>query len=382
MSPSAEAKKKKPAKKHNKDARRQRGKSKSSDRGLPPPEPGPESDEASTDAERPPGRRRAGESEEKQAKAPPPAPEPEEKRRPRSRPQEGEAPRPPPRERRAADPIALPLGVGGKALFRKLTWTDSGNLPGSRPTPLSPGPEVALWLEAFPLAFITDGFAANIGLYGNFDYGLGASSNRDDGTKLTTKYQDFLAGLKVRIPIGSFIPYLAGGYGMQKFSLEPAAPDRPNFNYAFVTAGGGARIQFTPALDLDLGAGFLYVLNPGKAAGEVGAIYPTSTANGVDVTLSVGFRLVSMVGIRVGGDFRQFGLATHWKTGDTSLQAGGALDRNISVWGGLELVFDGVGGAGGHEEEGETPAAKKPPPKKAAPREIEPEETDKPDTEE
>src|SRR5262249_3407332 len=162
--------------------------------------------------------------------------------------------------------------------------------------------------------------------------------------KLTTKYQDFLAGLKVRVPFGNFVPYLAGAYGMQKFSLEPVAPERPNFNYAFISAGGGARILFTPTFDLDLGAAFLYVTNPGSAAGEVAspAQYPKATAYGVDVTLSLGLRLFGPIGLRAGAEFRQFGLATNWHMGDANpVRAGGSTDRYITAWGGVEVVLDG-----------------------------------------
>ena len=65
------------------------------------------------------------------------------------------------------------------------------------------------------------------------------------------------------------IPYVAGAYGMQKFHLEPADATRPNFNYAFIRAGAGARVQFTPAIDLDLGGGYLFVTDLGTQAGEV-----------------------------------------------------------------------------------------------------------------
>ena len=44
------------------------------------------------------------------------------------------------------------------------------------PYSLSPGPEVGVWLEVYPAAFATDGFAANIGLFGRFNYGFGAQS--------------------------------------------------------------------------------------------------------------------------------------------------------------------------------------------------------------
>ena len=89
-------------------------------------------------------------------------------------------------------------------MFRTLAWNeDMGALA---PYTLSPGPEVGAWLEAYPAAFATDGFAANIGLYGSFNYGIGAQSKLPSGMMLTTKYQDFLAGVKVRIPVGMIIP--------------------------------------------------------------------------------------------------------------------------------------------------------------------------------
>jgi len=389
VSLSAEAKKKKKAsKKHKTPAAKHTSKSKSkskskeSDRGLPPPDAAPETDEASKERkeidEKPAGSSKKapaeseGLGEDKAEREKPPAPPPEA--------EEGGAKLPakpvkPPRATSEPEPesggglVALQFGVGGKALFRNLTWNQGTGVP---PYSISPGPEVSVWLETFPAAFATSGFAGNIGLYGHFDYGLGASSQTPSGMKLTTKYQDFLAGLKIRIPFGSFLPYVTGAYGMQKFSLDPMVMNLPNFNYTFVSGGAGARVQINPMFDLDLGGAFLYVLNPGSATGEVAsnAFYPGATANGVDVGLSIGVRLISMIGVRAGADFRQFGLNTHYKTTDMGLRAGGATDRNISVWGGVEVVFDGLGGGGGEE----AAPVKKPPPKakKPAPREVEP----------
>ena len=92
------------------------------------------------------------------------------------------------------------------------------------------------------------------------------------------------------------------------------------------------------------------------------------------MNLSLGFRVTSMIGVRVGGDFRQYGLSLHSTNGQTSIIAGGATDRYITVWGGLEIVLYGVGGGGGGGEEGEAAPAKKPAPKakKAAPADEEP----------
>jgi hypothetical protein len=371
VSLSAEAKKKKKAAKKQKTpaGKVTKSKSKSGDRGLPPGDMGSEPDEASKEKEeKTPSKPEPDEGEEKAAKTPAPtadefageAPAPKPAKPPRK------APEPEPAAT-GGGPIALSLGVGGKALFRNLSWTDANGA--LAPYSLAPGPEAGVWLEAFPAAFATDGFAGNIGIYGHFDYGLGASSKTPPPANqtLTTKYMDFLAGVKVRIPLGNFLPYVAGGYGMQKFSLDPVAPERPNFNYSFASGGAGARIQITPALDLDLGAAFLYVLNPGSAAGEVKsmAFFPHTTGYGFDASLSIGFRLFGVVGLRAGGDFRQFGLTTNWKTGEMP-KAGGAADRYITAWGGVEIVFDGMGGGpGGGGEEAAPPKSKTTAPAKA-----------------
>jgi len=362
VSLSAEAKKKKPAaKKHKTPAAKSKGKGKE----ALPAEPSVESDEASSD-EKP-----AAEDDEKSKPAPPPEPE-------------EEATKPPPKAAKAPPPkesdvdgglVAFRFGIGGRALFRNVAWT--GDNGGLAPYSLSPGPQLGLWLEAFPAAFATNGFAANIGVFGHFNLGFGAASKDPGGMVLTTKYQDFLAGLKIRIPFGGFQPYLAVGYGIQKFSLETAAPTRPNFNYGLVLIGAGARVQVTPAFDVDLAGGYLHVLTTGTAAGDFGQLYPRATALGIGVTLSAGFRVASLIGIRAGVDFRQFGLATSFRTGDTGIPAVGGVDRNITAWGGLELVFDGLGGGGGSDEEApakKPPAKAKKPPAEAEPDESEPEE--------
>ena len=386
VSLSAEAKKKKksskkhktPAAKHTSKSK-SKSKSKESDRGLPPPESSPETDEASKEKEEKAAPSKAaaepGEGEEKPT--PPKAVE-EETPKPAAPPPKAAKP---PREAAEPEggaaggaPLALSFGIGGKALFRNLSWSEA--MGALAPYKLSPGPEIAVWLETYPLAFLSDGFAGNIGIYGHFDYGLAASSQTPSGMKLTTKYQDFFVGLKIRFPIGIMLPYITGGYGMQKFSLDPVAADRPNFNYSFASGGAGARIQFTPIFDLDASGMYIAVLNPGSAAGEVAsnAFYPNATAYGVDFSLSFGLRLLSFLGVRVGGDFRQFGLTTHWTSTTMGARAGGAADRYITAWGGLEIVFDGLGGGGGGAREEAAPAKKAAPKaKKPAPTEGEPE---------
>jgi len=357
VSLSAEAKKKKGGKKHKTPATKSKGKE-----ALPAT--GDESDEASSD-EKSSGK--DDEEEEKPKATPPPEPVGGEEEA-AAKPAKKAKPAPKAEDEAAGGGLAaLRIVIGGGALFRQLRWTD--DMGALAPYTLSPGPELRVQFEAFPAAFATDGFAANIGLFGKLDYGFGASSKTPPPANqtLTTKYMDFLGGLKVRIPLGVAVPYVAGAYGMQKFTLTPADPSRPNFNYSFVQIGGGARFQFTPEFDLDVGAAFLYVMNPGASTGEIKALYPRATANGIDAFLSVGYRVMSMLAVRVGVDFRQFGVATGWRAGDAAIRAGGAVDRNITPWGGLEVVFDGIGGGG----ESAAPPPKKAEKPKKAPAESE-----------
>ena len=64
-----------------------------------------------------------------------------------------------------------------------------------------------------------------------------------------------------------FNPYVSGAYGVQTFKLEPRGDaDRPNFSYSFIRPGAGVRIQATPMIDIDVGAGFLLVNGMGTAS--------------------------------------------------------------------------------------------------------------------
>jgi len=380
VSLTAEAKKKKPAKKHKTPAASTKSKGSTPSKDTAPAEEA-ESDEASSDSKSSSKSADSGGDDEqggKDAKADK-APAAESDADAESKGAAKVVRKTPAKEAESEGeggaPFAMRFGVGGKALFRSLTWSEANGA--LAPYSLSPGPESGVWIEAYPAAFATDGFAANVGLFGNFNYGFGASSKTPGGQTLTTKYQDFLAGLKVRIPLGNVQPYLAGAFGQQKFHLEPAATDnsRPNFNYTVIHAGGGARIQFTPSVDADVGAGFLIVRNLGSGAGEVAspAFYPSAAAYGIDATLSVGIRLASMVGVRLGADLRQLGVSLHWQNTDTGPKAGGAVDRYIGAWAGLEIVLDGVGGGGGRGDSSAGPAPKAAPkPKKAEPDEGEP----------
>jgi len=245
---------------------------------------------------------------------------------------------------------ALEFGVGGKALFRNLSWTADASRAGCSPClgpySLTPGPETGLWLEFYPAALGTNGFAANVGLFGSFDFGFGVATTLANGKNVATKFRDFLAGIKLRIPIGTFIPNVSVAYGQQLFEIAPqnSTLDIPQVAYSFVRPSLGARVLLTPDISLDASAGYLAVLDPGSGANHVrsSSFFPNATSFGFDVSASVAYRLMGAIGLRGGVDLRQYILDMNDKTQPT---IGGAVDRYITAWAGVEVVLDGDGAA-------------------------------------
>src|SRR4051812_14576022 len=130
--------------------------------------PADESEDEAGGDEKASSKKAPADEDEEKAAAKPAAPAPEGEG-------EGAPPRKSPKPAPAAEGegtpgglAALRFGVGGKALFRNLTW--NADMNALAPYTLSPGPEIGAWLEAYPAAFATDGFAANIGVYGGFRF--------------------------------------------------------------------------------------------------------------------------------------------------------------------------------------------------------------------
>jgi hypothetical protein len=256
---------------------------------------------------------------------------------------------------------ALEFGLGGKAMFRSLAWTADGASAGLGPYSLTPGPETGLWLEFYPAAFGSNGFAANVGLFGRFDYGFGVATTLANGMDAATKFRDFMAGLKVRIPMGTFTPNLSVAYGQQVFEIaqQNTMADLPQLAYAFVRPAVGTRIAFTPTVGLDVTAGYLAVLDPGSGADHIRSarFFPKATSYGIDASASVAFKLTGSIGGRVGADWRQYGIALN--PDSNTRKVAGAIDRYVVAWAGLEVVLDGSGSAAGGDDEPVKPAKRR-----------------------
>jgi len=256
---------------------------------------------------------------------------------------------------------ALEFGLGAKAMFRQLAWTSDARAAGLGPYTLTPGPETGLWLEFYPAAFGTSGFAANVGLFGRFDYGVGVSTTLANGDEAATKFRDFLGGLKVRIPMGTFIPNVSLAYGQQVFEIaqQQTMTDLPQLAYVFVRPALGARVILAPEVSLDITAAYLQVLDPGSGGDHIRSAryFPRAAAYGIDASASIAFKLSGTIGARGGVDWRQYGIAL--RPDSTTRSVAGAVDRYIVAWAGVEVVLDGQGGAAGGDDEPAKPSKRK-----------------------
>jgi hypothetical protein len=246
---------------------------------------------------------------------------------------------------------ALEFGLGAKALFRQLAWTSDARAAGLGPYSLTPGPETSAWFEFYPAAFGTSGFAGNVGLFGRLDYGFGVATTLANNNNVATKFRDFMAGLKVRIPLGMMIPNISVAYGQQTFEIAPAmnALDLPKVAYSFIRPALGTRVIFAPGVALDVAAAYLMVIDPGSGTGYVkgSTFFPNAKALGFDLSASLAYRITGAIGARGGVEMRQYSLTMNDSTAPT---VGGAVDRYITMFAGIEVVLDGQGAAGDDDE--------------------------------
>ncbi len=247
-------------------------------------------------------------------------------------------------------PPALQAGIRLGGLYRRLSWNQvsSGTLI---PFSVSPALQAGLRVEFYPAALVGRDFGANVGALLAFDRGFGVTTRGPSGD-VSGIFEDFLLGFKIRFPVGLFVPYGSIAYGGQAFLFSPRLPAVPSVFYTFVRLAAGARLQLTDAIDLDVGAGYLPVVDAGKQAGYLQSsdYFPTASAYALEATGSLGVRIAGILGLRAGVDFRQFTVNTS-NAGGTMFTAQGATDRFLTPWLMIEIVVDGAGPAGGGPED-------------------------------
>jgi hypothetical protein len=242
---------------------------------------------------------------------------------------------------------AIEATLGAAVLFRSLVWNQDLT-PQLSSYSLSPGPEARIDLDLFPGAFATSGWPSNIGFVGAFGRSVGVTSQAGGGAALPTTSEDYLLGLKARLPLGSVVPYLTATFGGQSFAIhgQDNTTNVPGIDYRFFRAGLGTRVELSTMFSLDVGGGYLFVTEPGTGPGEIGsaAFFPRGKAYAVDGDLAVAARITQLIALRVGVAARQYGLSFNAQKGDANI-VGGAIDRYVVVGGGLAIILDGTTGS-------------------------------------
>lgn len=204
--------------------------------------------------------------------------------------------------------------------------------------------------DVFPAALAgSTGFAADLGLTADVAYLLPVVTSKGvDGDYKTTGLA-YALGAKVRLPLGTFLSVSYGGqaFKLTKSNAGMADPVVPGVSYKFARIGAGIRDQVTSSVMLEANAGYLQCLGkPGDIA--AGNYFPHTTCNGFEAGVGAGYRIASELELRVGVDWRRFGLAFKVKpsevTNDPSMTpavAGGAVDQFIQIYAGIAYVFGG-----------------------------------------
>ena len=181
-------------------------------------------------------------------------------------------------------PIAFRFGIGGKALFRNLSWTDDGG--GLAPYTLSPGPQAGVVARGVPGGVRDRRLRRE---HRRSSVTSTSASARRPRTPAGNDADHEVPGLsgrvKVRFPFGMFQPVPRGRLRPAEVlaSSRRTPPGRTSTTRSSSRAPARASSS-RPRSTSTSARGYLYVMNPGSSAGDVARQRCTAnaTAYGVD----------------------------------------------------------------------------------------------------
>ncbi len=238
----------------------------------------------------------------------------------------------------SARPSPLEVLAGVRAFSRNYRYSDD-LFRSLRSYKLGAAPAAFIGVRWYPVAHFSGGAASHVGLVGGYERGFALKSQVEGGEELTTKMQQWYAGLRYRIPLGRHEVGAEGSYGRHTFQIEddPAAPLVPDVDYGFMRLGLDARVRVDRVL---LGAhfGYRYLLGTGELGSD--AWFPGASGGAVDAGLFAGYEFVTGIALVAGFDFRRYFFSLNPEPGDTFV-AGGAVDEYLSGWGGFAFRIPG-----------------------------------------
>lgn len=232
------------------------------------------------------------------------------------------------------------LGAGAHIFSRHLTYNDD-IFKQLRAYDLTLAVAPFAHLTWYPGAHLSGGVAAWFGFVAQIEHGFGITSETSDGTSYDTTYQEWLLGLRVRIPIDTLELGLNVLYGNQRFELEGEETAQtvviPAVDYKFVQLGVDGHLALTGALTV--WASFAYRLV--NEAGEIDSNlwFPSADVGGIYASIGATLHIVAGLEGRIGLDIRRYFFTMNPEPGD-GVVAGGAVDQYLGGTVGLAYKFD------------------------------------------
>ncbi|HEY4105859.1 MAG TPA: hypothetical protein VGM44_18290, partial [Polyangiaceae bacterium] len=262
-----------------------------------------------------------------------------------------EKPGAPPPSDDSASVSALEVEAGLRAVHRSFDYHDTpaqlfpGQLSSLPSYTLPLGPAFYIDGTIYPLAFSSNGAAANFGITGSYETLFATKSVYQEGTpnevQYTTHSSQFFVGLRGRIPVAAHEFGLVAGYGQHAFTLvggDPAQPNFPDVSYKFIRLNADARLHFD-----DLTLGFHLGTRLVNSVGSIksGYWFPNAKAQSIEGGASVGYALSRRFDVVVGVDLLRYAFDFNPIPDNMtpSLVAGGAVDQYISGSLGLRYTF-------------------------------------------
>jgi hypothetical protein len=213
---------------------------------------------------------------------------------------------------------------------RHLNYRDAVTPAPSDNSGLSPTPAIAV--EVYPAARSGTAYLQDLGVFGDFKYGIVSSKQVAADDKATVSWTRFDAGIKYRLwvrPGGRALmvaPSLS--YGQESYSFKETNPsssalDTPGAAYKYVRPRVDLRLPLGPVALL-AGGGYLAILS----SGEVAQSFQSPTVIGWEADAGVTVPLGKTFELRGGAAYRRM---TYWfspVTGDKNI-ANGAHDQIV-----------------------------------------------------
>jgi hypothetical protein len=318
----------------------------------------PKKTEPEAEKTEPPEKPKEAESEEKPEEPkrgrhkkdtePPPPPKEDERTGEEKPGDEKEKEKPAEEESSSDDPFKTPiveLEAGADLFGRNFSYNMVGTMNlRSYSAPFIFAPD--LRVEFYPLAFVTKGLAAGLGLDGSFATAIGLKSRRsgtDTTWPTTLTHYDFDVRFRVKpVPAvdAAVIPFV--GYGNRHFAVGTgtdgsALDGLPSVSYSSVRIGVAGELPFsTSGFMVFAKFAALVVLSSGQIISP--DFFSKGSNFGIEGQAGVGYRVFGPLQLRLAFDFTRYGL-TFKTTASDQFVAAGAVDMYVGGNFGVRLVF-------------------------------------------